>query len=52
MAICIEGRGTIADDSGAKVSVHQGETVLIPASAGSLAFTPDGAMKLLTSWIG
>lgn len=52
VAICIEGRGTIADDSGAEVSVHQGETVLIPASAGSLAFTPDGAMKLLTSWIG
>ena len=52
VAICIEGRGTIADDSGETVPVHQGETVLIPASARSLAFTPDGAMKLLTSWIG
>ena len=51
VAICIEGRGTIADDSGAVLPVHQGETVLIPASARSLAFTPDGAMKLLTSWI-
>ena len=51
VAICIEGRGTIADDNGETLPVHQGETVLIPASARSLAFTPDGAMKLLTSWI-
>ena len=37
---------------GAAVPVHQGETVLIPASARSLTFTPDGGMKILTSWIG
>ena len=52
VAICIEGRGTLTDDSGATVPVHQGETVLIPASARSLAFTPDSGMKILTSWIG
>ena len=52
VAICIEGRGTLTDDSGAAVPVHQGETVLIPASARSLAFMPDGGMKILTSWIG
>lgn len=52
VAICIEGCGTIADDSGAKTAVRQGETVLIPASARSLTFTPDGGMKVLTSWIG
>ena len=52
VAICIEGRGTLTDDSGAAVPEHQGETVLIPASARSLAFTPDGGMKILTSWIG
>ena len=52
VAICIEGRGTLTDDSGAAVPVHQGETVLIPASARSLAFTPDGGMKILTSWSG
>ena len=52
VAICIEGRGMLTDDSGAAVPVHQGETVLIPASARSLAFTPDGGMKILTSWIG
>lgn len=51
VAICIEGGGTIADDSGAKTAVRQGETVLIPASARSLTFTPDGGMKVLTSWI-
>ena len=52
LAIFIEGRVTLTDDSGAAVPVHQGETVLIPASARSLAFTPDGGMKILTSWIG
>ena len=45
-------RHLLTDDSGAAVPVHQGETVLIPASARSLAFTPDGGMKILTSWIG
>lgn len=52
VAICIEGRGTLTDDSGATMTVHQGETVLIPASARSLVFTPEGGMKVLTSWIG
>lgn len=52
VAICIEGRGTLTDDSGAAVTVHQGETVLIPASTRSLTLTPDGGMKVLTSWIG
>lgn len=52
VAICIEGGGTIVDDSGAATAVRQGETVLIPASARSLTFTPDGKMKVLTSWIG
>ena len=52
VAICIEGQGTIADNNGTTVNVHQGETVLIPASVQSLSFTPNGNMKLLTSWIG
>lgn len=51
VAICMEGRGTIADDRGDVLPIHQGETVLIPASAASLRLTPDGGMKLLTSCI-
>ena len=52
VVITLDAGGTLTDDSGAAVPVHQGETVLIPASARSLAFTPDGGMKILTSWIG
>ena len=51
VVMCLEGRGTLTDDRGETVSVHQGETVLVPASAQSLRMEPDGTMKLLTSWI-
>ncbi len=51
VAICIGGRGTLTDDSGNAMPVHEGETVLIPASAKSLAIEPDGGIKLLTSFI-
>jgi len=35
---------------GEEVSVHQGETLLVPASADDICFVPeDGGMKLLTS---
>lgn len=49
VVICMEGKGTLVDDRGERMSVHQGETVLVPASARSLRFEPDGRMKLLTS---
>ena len=49
--ICIEGRGTLTDSEGNTVPVHQGETVLVPATATSLRFTPEGGMKVLTSSI-
>ena len=39
------------DERGESVPVHQGETVLVPAAAQSLRMTPDGTVKLLTSWI-
>ena len=47
--ICVEGRGTLTDDRGAALPVHQGETVLVPASARSLRIAPDGVLKLLTA---
>ena len=51
VVICIEGAGTLREDNGTPVAVHQGETVLIPASTKSLHIAPDGAMKILTSCI-
>ena len=51
VVICIEGAGTLRDANGETVAVHQGETVLVPASASSLRLTPDGSMKVLTSCI-
>lgn len=52
VVVCIEGRGTLTDDRGETVPVHQGETVLVPASVQELRMAPAGQMKLLTSWIG
>lgn len=52
VVICIEGKGLLTDDCGHEVPIHQGETVLIPASVRSLRITPDDGMKLLTSQIG
>ena len=50
VVMCIDGSGTIQVD-GEDVYVHQGETVLIPASADDVCFIPDDTMKLLTSYI-
>lgn len=51
VVICIEGAGTLRDESGETVAVHQGETVLVPASVSRLSLTPEGSMKVLTSCI-
>ena len=51
VVMCLEGRGTLTDERGESVPVHQGETVLVPAAAQSLRMTPDGRVKLLRSWI-
>lgn len=51
VAICIEGRAALLDDSGERLDVHRGQTVLVPAAARSLRIEPDGAAKFLTSWI-
>lgn len=54
VVICIEGKGTLTDheEEDCTVTLHQGETVLIPATSRGVTFTPDGKMKLLTSHIG
>ncbi|WP_418992262.1 type I phosphomannose isomerase catalytic subunit [Alistipes sp.] len=51
VAICTEGCGTLRDDRGNEMPLHRGETVLIPASVGSVAIAPEEGMKVLTSWI-
>ncbi|MDE7305693.1 MAG: class I mannose-6-phosphate isomerase [Alistipes sp.] len=51
VAICVEGRGTLVDDQGRRMPLHQGETVLVPASARTIEIVPENAIKLLTSRI-
>ena len=51
VVICIGGSGPLTDDAGNAVPVHQGETVLVPASVRNLRIAPDGAVKVLTSCI-
>ena len=51
VVICMEGRGTVTDSAGTTLAVHQGETLLVPASTDRLTFTPEKGMKLLTSHI-
>ncbi|MBR0286744.1 MAG: class I mannose-6-phosphate isomerase [Bacteroidales bacterium] len=50
VVMCLEGEGSLEVD-GQEISVHQGETVLIPADADDICFVPDDKMKVLTSFI-
>ena len=50
VVMCLSGSGCLEVD-GEEVPVHQGETVLIPASADDLCFIPEDGMKVLTSYI-
>ena len=50
VVMCLSGGGSM-DVDGEEVSLRQGETVLIPASADDVCFIPEGSMKLLTSYI-
>lgn len=50
VVMCLSGEGSMEVD-GEAVSLHQGETVLIPASADDVCFIPEGSMKLLSSYI-
>lgn len=58
VAVCASGSGKIIDyepsDCGCsmnteEVTIHQGETVLIPASSRKVSFVPNGHIKLITS---
>lgn len=50
--ICMEGNVTIEDQNGYKTSVHQGETVLVPANTTTVTLTPSPATKLMETYIG
>ena len=49
--ICTAGSGTITDDKGNCLPIHQGETLLVPASAERISILPENGMELLASWI-
>ncbi len=51
IVVCVEGQGSIKDAQGNEVPVHQGETVLLPATNGSIEFTPDSQLKFLLSYV-
>ncbi len=53
VVMCVEGKGSLIDHEEADhtLSLHQGETVLIPATSKGVTFTPEENMKLVTSYI-
>lgn len=52
VVICIAGKGLLKDTEGHEVTMHQGETVLIPAECTGATFTPESErMQLLTSYV-
>lgn len=50
--ICMGGKVAIRDNKGNEISVHQGQTVLIPADTNTVTLSPTGSAKLLESYIG
>lgn len=51
VVVCVEGGGTLAADGGEALSLHAGETVLVPAIVGHLRIDPSPRIRLLTSRI-
>lgn len=49
--ICIGGQCTIKDDKGNIETIHQGESMLIPADTGSVTITSDESSKLLETFV-
>lgn len=56
VVMCVDGSGSLTEkeNSGEEhtVSIHSGETVLIPATAKEVVFNPSSSLKLITSYIG
>ena len=49
--ICMEGKVTLQDASGYEVSLHQGQSVLVPAENELVKLIPQGGCKLLETYI-
>lgn len=49
--ICMEGNATITDNNNKSVTVHQGQTVLIPANTESVTIAPSPKAKFLEAFI-
>ena len=49
--ICMEGKVTLQDASGYEVSLHQGQSVLVPAENELVKLMPQGGCKLLETYI-
>lgn len=49
--ICMEGGATMKDSDGNELIVKQGESILIPASTGSLEIVPTGSVKMMEVYI-
>lgn len=49
--ICMEGSATIKDNNGTEISVHQGQSVLIPANTTSVTITPSPSAKFMETYI-
>lgn len=49
--ICMEGKATIRDNNGHAITVHQGQTVLIPAITQYVTITPDPEAKFMETYI-
>ena len=49
--ICIGGKATLRDNKNNTLSVHQGQTVLIPAETQNITITPEPQTKLMETYI-
>jgi hypothetical protein len=49
--ICIEGKSTIKDNKGNTLSLHQGESLLIPADTNAVELIPSTYTKILETYV-
>ncbi len=50
--ICMQGKLSLEDNSGNKIELHQGQTVLVPAVCQNITIKPAAECKLLETYIG
>lgn len=52
IVVCTEGEGSLTNEHGETITIHRGETVLIPAETTHLKMTPKSEqLTLLTAWV-